>query len=206
MTEPDSSPDANFILPLAAWLTLSVLILGIPALRFPLSANYPRPAESMALHVFLVSEFLLSALLFPILLRNLRFSLLIVLVTCPFVFLAAFLAFIPASRAALCAIDLTLWLLALRLFRSLLTSPRARLAGIAIASAVVLGGPLIWYLSAEFAAGIPSFRGAACLGPIPGALALIHEPNISITPWLFTLLCWAVLLPAVAIDRRTRIS
>jgi len=206
MIEPDSSTDRNFLLPLAAWLALSLLILGIPALRLPLSANYPRPAESLALHVFLVSQFVLSALLFPILLRNLRFALWIIVATCPFVFLAAFLAFIPATRAALCALDLTLWLLALRVFRSLLPSPRARLAGIAVASALVIGGPILWYLSAEFSGSIPSFRGSACLGPIPGALALIQEPNISLTPWLFTLICWGVLVPAVMIDRRFRAS
>ena len=75
MSEQNGSRDARFVVPLVIWLAVSILSLAVPALRLPLSANYPRPAESMALQVFLVSQFLVSALLFPALMQSLLFRL-----------------------------------------------------------------------------------------------------------------------------------
>src|SRR5688572_25542965 len=120
--------------PLFVWLVLQMAVLVLAAQRVPLSARFPLEAEKLAVHEMLVVQIAVSAMLFPWLLRDRITTLLITLSNILFAHLAAHLAGVPHTRAAIAAAYVVGWLIGLALWRPVLEHGRARMIGVAIAT------------------------------------------------------------------------
>jgi len=139
-----------------------------------------------------------SALLFPLLLRNRRQTILTIATAWPMGQMACFLADAPVDRFIAAEALVTLWIVALALWNWAV--PRAQAVGAAVAAMISLGGPLLWYLRAEFVRESADVHWPtdALLGPVMGALSQIfpdHPPAIAWWP-LVGLAALAVMVSA----------
>src|SRR5262245_54381709 len=85
---------------LLIWLLIQLGALLIGAARVELWANYPRPAENLALDLMLVTQAAASALLLPLLLITWHRAALVIATVVPFAHFAAMLTAVPTVRAA----------------------------------------------------------------------------------------------------------
>lgn len=140
---------------LLTWLGIQFLALWLGASGLPLCADPPQPPQRLALGILLVAQVAASALLFPFLLRTVSQTLLILLTSLPFLQLAGFLSVTPHRRLILAGAGLIIWLIGLAIWQRRLTCEKSRLIAIAIATVLAAGGPLLWYLHAEFSPHSP---------------------------------------------------
>jgi hypothetical protein len=177
--------------PLLLWLTLQLAVLALAAARVPLAAKYPRPAESLAIHLMLATQVAAAALLFPFILRDLRVATMVIVSTWPFDLLAAHLSALPAAQFLPAVSYVTLWLVTLTIWRSVVTSDMLQLVAVTVATAWALGGAGLSYLHDEFTArgvgeGVVEFA-ADGLSPMVGAIRLLQgdmDRNKSAAPWI----------------------
>jgi hypothetical protein len=108
----------------------------------------------------------------------------VIVTSLPFLQMAGFLSATPPAAIALLAAYIIAWLAALALCTPLLRDHRARLRAVALATALILGGPVLWYIGAEFGARPAAGTWAAWLGPLMGALMQLREPPILVAPWI----------------------
>jgi len=148
----DKTPTAPLATPLLIWLMVQLLALLLAAARVPLSANFVQPGEALAVHEMLVAQFAAAAMLFPILLRDARHCLAMMLTAAPMLQLAAVLAPTPTGRVIGAWTSVALWLAALCAWRAAL-APRFHLVAVACANLITVGGLILWYLAREFAGG-----------------------------------------------------
>ncbi len=169
----------------AVWLAVQMLTLLLPIFQIRLADQYPRPAESLALAQMLCVDVAMSAMLMPILFRTPGSTLITVACAWPFLQLAATFSAAPHARAFAAGLYLTGWLLVLGGWSWLLRSDVRRIIASAVASALALGGPLLWYLKSEFATELPmaAWMTQGLAGPIMGALAVLQRQNAAQT-WL----------------------
>jgi hypothetical protein len=187
-TTPTPRPAPALIAPLALWLAIQLAALLLAASRVPLSARYPTPEESLAVHVLVIVQIAASAMLFPLLFRGLTTSIVLIATTIPFLQLAAFLAAQTDNRRlALCSIYVALWLAGLALLNASLPSTRTKMYGVALATAISLGGAILAYLHREFGAPATTFDWSqhAFLGPIMGCMAILGADPAAGTIWFF---------------------
>jgi len=172
--------------PLAGWLILQLLALLLPVLQLPLSDNFTRPAERLAIEEMLTTQIAFAALLMPVLFSNCSTSLFVIACTWPFIQLAGTLSATPPTRILLATAYLAGWLALLTAWRSILRTTRAQMIGVAAASILSIGAALLWYLRVEFLTQQtdPLWSRDALLGPILAALAILHEQPLSFRPWL----------------------
>jgi hypothetical protein len=175
--------------PVFAWLALQMLALLAAGLRVPFSARFLVPEEQLALHEMFTVQIIASAMLFPILCRNLPTAATAIAVTPLMVQLAGVIAaqseWIPLTVA--CAYP-TLWLIGLALWASALRgSGKAQLYGITAATLLVIGGVLVAYLAREFASpGQPlDWAQRGWLGPLMAGFALLEAGVRTGTAWAF---------------------
>src|SRR5436190_7527032 len=102
---------------LLIWLVLQLLVLLLPVLQVPLSDEFPRPAEKLALAEMVVAQMALAALLFPILMRDLSSAVVMAATTWPFLLLAGLLSSIPRPQLLEVGGFISLWVIALGLLR-----------------------------------------------------------------------------------------
>lgn len=180
---PPRSPAA----PLFCWLVVQFLALSLGALRIPLSARFPPPGEQFAIHIVLVAQVVASALLFPLIMRDVKTSVMVILTTVPFVQLASYLSAIDAARAALAAAYVATWLAVLAAWRPLLRTRGDQMRGVACAVALSLGAAIIWYVRAETRASAPiDWSHDGLFGPVLGAIAQVEASAARLTPWFIT--------------------
>src|SRR3954463_8926538 len=67
--------------PIFTWLALQMLALLAAGLRVPFSARFVVPEEQLAIHEMFTVQMIASAMLFPILLRNLATAATVIAVT-----------------------------------------------------------------------------------------------------------------------------
>lgn len=157
---------------IAAWLAAQLGALGLCAMRAMLWARAPRAGEQLALDAMLATQIAASALLFPLLLRNLPSTVFAIATAWPLSQLAALLADASLNQWLAAESYVSLWLIALHLWSRVLQNSWAKLLGTAIAATLSLGGPLLWYLRLDFGNGPESQpRGFAAFGPIAGAIS-----------------------------------
>jgi len=161
--------------------------------RVPLAAQYPRAGERLAAYLLLATQVVAAAALMPWLLRGWRTSLLAAACCWPLLGIAAMLSNVAPSRALAAAGYLTAWIAALAIWNAAAPSRRLAFAFSAVASAVAAGGPLLWYLRAEFNPPDPSAPDPAWYyGPVVTAFSLVDGHPDSQGAWL-------VLLAAIAL-------
>src|ERR1051325_1322831 len=100
-------------LSLLIWLVLQLLVLLLPVLQVQLSDEFPRPAEKLAIEEMVVSQIALSALLFPLLLRDFPSAIVMAATTWPFLLLAGLLSSTPAYPLLEAGAFVSIWIIAL---------------------------------------------------------------------------------------------
>jgi hypothetical protein len=216
LTESAPAPSSNppratdrILAPLIVWLAVQMSSLCLAALRIPLSARYPQPEESLAIHVLVIVQITAAALLFPLLFRSITSSIMVIISAVPFIQLAAFLAtFTDNRRLAFCTIYLFGWLAGLAIVNASLRSERAKMYGVAAGVLMAVGGAVVAYLHREFGAPAGAFdwNSHASLGPIMGCVAILEANPPAGTVWLFLGLFLAVALLLLGLNfwRRKR--
>jgi hypothetical protein len=172
--------------PITAWLLVQIGALTLAALRVPLAAQYPPLGEFQAVGVLLAVQFAALALLFPWLLRNWRTTLVAVAAAWVMLACAAALAAWSFAEILPAAVFLTAWI---GVFAILGRLRSAKLKGILSASTAVyvIGGPLLWYLQAEFESG--SLRDPSpAFGPL--LIGVTTPPHFPPSAWI-EILCVA---------------
>jgi hypothetical protein len=197
------------VTPLVVWLAAQMSALCLAALRIPLSARYPQPEESLAVHVLVFVQITAGALLFPLFFRSITSSVIVIASAIPFIQLAAFLAtFTDNRRLALCTAYLIGWLAGLAIVNASLRTKRTKMYGVAGAVLISMGGGLVAYLHREFGAPAGTFDWGshASLGPIMGCVAILEADPLAGTVWLFMglFLAAALLLLGLNFWRRKR--
>ena len=191
--------------PLFLWLVLQLLALSLAVFHVPLSARFPPPGEQFAIHIMLVTQVAASALLFPFLMRDVKTSAIVILSIAPFVQLSSYLSSVPISRAALAAVYVAVWLLTLAIWRMMLDSRSREMLGVACASALALGGAIIWYVGAEAREPGPiDWSHDALFGPILGAVSQLHTAPAS--AWGPITAVLALTAAAFAVTRKRRVG
>lgn len=175
------SLDCTPAAPLFVWLVIQLIALAVAVFRAPLSARFPPPGEQFAIHIMLIVQVVVSAMLFPFLMRDVKTSVMVILTIVPFVQLSSYLSTIPIARAALAAGYVATWLVTLALWRAILQPRRGEMLGVACALALSLGGAVMWYLRAESHPPRPiDWSRDGMFGPILGAIAQLHaDPSAS---------------------------
>ena len=181
----------------AIWLCAQIAALAACADRIVFWARSPAAVEQLALGVMLTAQIGVSALLFPYLLGNKGSTLLAIVTGWPMAQLAAYMADASRRQLLLGELYVSCWVIGLCLFSRLLRSEWAKLIGAALAAMIALGGPLIFYLRLEFAAGGNlSHDSFSWFGPIDGALSQI-SPGGCVTAWSIPA---AILIVAAALN------
>jgi hypothetical protein len=158
---------------LAVWLGVQVTALGLSALQVRFWARSPLAGEQLGLFFMLAAQVAAASLLFPLLLNNLRSTLIAVVTAWPFAELAAFLADVRESRWIVGEVYVSIWLVTLYLWSGVLRNSWSRLLATALAAMLSLGGPMLWYLHSEFGNGGQTVsESPASFGPIAGAISL----------------------------------
>jgi hypothetical protein len=187
---------------LVIWLAAQLAALGICACRAMLWARAPRAGEELSLFVMLAMQIAMSALLFPHLLGNLRSTIPALATAWPMAQLAAYLSDAPATHLVLAELYVWAWMIGLALWARILSTAWAKLLGIGIASMLSLGGPVLWYLRADFGrddSQLP-FWSMSMFGPICGAISQI-VPKGSIVGWTIPASVFAVALVGYFLKR-----
>jgi hypothetical protein len=159
---------------MVVWLALQLCALALSASRTMLWARSPRASEEMALAVMLITQIIAAALLLP-LLRGRRTFLILAATGWPMAQLAAFAADASLHHVILGEIYVCAWLMVVHVWSRLISSPPGRLYASAIAMLLSLGGPVLCYLSIDFAEEAPHLVSvpAGAFGPAMGAISQI---------------------------------
>lgn len=167
------------------WLALQLAALAASAFRFTLWARMPPAPEQLALPVMLATQVAAAALLFPALLRDFRAAAIAIATAWPMAQLASFLGDADAATWAAGELYVSFWLITLYVWGRAIGVPWLRLYAAALAGVISLGGPVLWYLHAEFtqAGASINWSHAALLGPILGALSQILPAQRLWTAW-----------------------
>jgi hypothetical protein len=170
---------------LGVWMGVQLVALGISAFRVRLWAREPFAAEQLALGTMLITQIGLGSLIFPLLLRNFRSSAVAITTAWPLALLASFLADASVAQVGRGEAYVTVWLIGLFFLARAIRSERGRLLALGCVAMLTLGGPLLWYLGADFSSGTsPSTEAMAFLGPIGGALAQIFPDSHQQARWI----------------------
>jgi hypothetical protein len=196
-TSPDAALDAPAVRspfwPAFVWALIQGGALALVAARVPFFAtkSFPQPPEVLGLHVMLIAQIVGSAMLFPFLLRDLRSSAMVIAMAPPFAVLGTFLTgLIEWRQQTAVASFVGVWLLGLALWRPALRSDRAKAVGVTLGMLAAVGGPLAWYLRAEYALQ-PSPLGAAewpwlaMWGPIFASIGVAMRDPLLRQAWYF---------------------
>ena len=187
------------------WLVIQLLALALPTLQIPLSDNFPRPIERLAVHELVIVQVLAAAMLFPMLFKNIATTIALVASTWPFLQLAGMLAATPTPRLLCAALYLALWMTALALINATLRSRRAQLQATALTTSFTLAGPLLWYLYHEFDTDVTANHDLLLTGtnPILSATEILNSQRRSgSSMWVLMLILLASSLIAALLTRR----
>ena len=158
------------VIPVIVWLLIQLAAIALAASGVELSANFPRPARSLAVHEMLIAQFAGSAIFLSVLFRGgWRVWLAIVLTAAPMLMLAGWLAQMPIGRVMWAWGEVGMWLTALALWNAVVSGPGTRYENKvpgwlcvgfrsilpALAMLLSAGGLVLWYLHAEFRPATP---------------------------------------------------
>ena len=153
----------------------------------------------------LAMQIAMSALLFPHLLGNVRCTILAIVTAWPMAQLAAGLADASARHLVLGELYVWTWMIGLHLWSRRLPTLWPKLLGVAVASMFSLGGPVLWYLRADFGGEQSQMpiSSISMFGPICGAISQII-PNGSKLGWTIpaTVLASGALVCFLKLTRR----
>jgi hypothetical protein len=178
-----SADNAAFVI----WLAVQLVALGLFAERAALWSRAPRASEELALTGMLAMQIGASSLLFPHLLGSWRSTLLAVVTSVVMAQLAAELNEISTKALIFAQIYVISWLIVLSFLSRTLVTGWSRLFASAVVTMLSLGGPILWYLRADFSAEVSAAHLSSTLisfGPLAGAISQTR-PDHPIGAWLF---------------------
>jgi hypothetical protein len=161
-----------------AWLAIQAVALLAAGFRIPFSARFPSPEELLAMHEMLFVQIVASALLFPVLLRNLGTAVFVITAAPLMMLLAGVMAGeSDKSKLILGSLYPMLWLIGLAIWAFALQTPKARLYGVSVATLLAVGGAMLAYLDREFGAPTQTYDWAthSYLGPLVGGISLLES-------------------------------
>jgi hypothetical protein len=131
----------------------------------------------LALRALLVTQLSCSALMFPILVRTIKSTVVVIVSAWPFALVAAALSSTSSRGAFWAESYVSLWLVALCLWRWTLRSPRSLAIASAASVCLILGDPIGHYLLTDFAAGSSAATAPFMTHfmPLNSCLALLTE-------------------------------
>ncbi|HEV8292552.1 MAG TPA: hypothetical protein VGP94_11545 [Tepidisphaeraceae bacterium] len=166
-------------LSLLIWLALQLLVLLLPVMQVRLSDEFPRPAEKLAAEEMVVAQIALTALLLSVLIRDFASALVIAATSWPFLFLAGLLSSTPPYRLLEAGAFISIWIIALGVFRTDATKWNAWAT--AIVATYSIGGAIAAYFRAEFGTGAID---GLLFGPMVGALDVLHGSDDRWRGWV----------------------
>ena len=141
------------------WLAFQLIAVTLSAGRVALWAKYPTTGETLALRAVLATQLITSALLLPVLLQSIHSTAATIVTAWPFAVVAATLSSTPPHGVLWAESFVSLWLITLFVWQTILRSAYARIAMQAVVICIVFSGPLYGYLMTDFSAG-STVRGA----------------------------------------------
>lgn len=179
--------------------------LALSAGRVRLAAQFPEPAESLAVPIMLAIQFSWVAILFPLLCRSWRMGLLVAASGWVMLLFAAALAAWPLQQIVPAGGYLTLWIASLVLWRKVLQRDWLQMMGSSLATAFTVGGPLLWYLRLDLGEH-PGSMSSPAFGPLTPVLMNPRRPALGgwITVLLLAVLGVLALLTRGYSSRRNR--
>jgi hypothetical protein len=197
------------VIPLIVWLLIQLAAIALAASGVALSANFPQPPQSLAVHEMLIAQFVGSAMFLSVLFRGgWRAWIAVVLSAGPMLMLAAWVARVPMSRVMLPWGEVGLWLTMLALWRAVVSHKKLSESNapglqfpvvVSVLSAVALllsaGGLLWWYLRVD--ARLDSDLKPLIFSPLACALNHLGGPS-NLAPLLSTGALSAVALVILA--------
>jgi len=174
---------SRLAIPLIVWLLIQLAAIALAASGVRLSASFPRPPQSLAVHEMLVAQFVGSAMFFAVLFRGgWRGCLAMIVTAAPMLMLAAWLARMPILRVPMLWVHVGAWVTMLALW-SAVSRDHSKAGGsagflrvlTAFAMLLSAGGLLLWYLRFEF----QHDRDFAFVGwlPLSGVLEGLAAPS-----------------------------
>ena len=121
----------------------------------------------------LAMQIAMSALLFPLLLGNLRSTIPTIVTAWPMALLAANLSDSTANHLVVGELYVCALMIGLYLWSKMLPTTWSKLLGVGVASMLSVGGPVLWYLRADFGPDQlqSPIRSMSMFGPICGAIS-----------------------------------
>jgi hypothetical protein len=177
---PSFTAASHPFIPLLVWLLVQLAALILAALRVPLAAQYPQPAEFQAVRVMLGFQFIWATILLGSLLANWRMAVIAICSAWMFLLLAAVLAGWSLIEVVPSAGFLSLWMVVLATIAYAARSMRWRMIFSAVASTYVLGGALLIYLQSDFGSTSPQATNLI-YGPL--YIALSNPRHVAATHW-----------------------
>jgi hypothetical protein len=167
------------------WLVWQLGALAIVALRIPLSARYPIAGEKWGLGVILVAQIAGISIFFTFLVTNFSATIITLALAWPMGELAGILTDAAGRSVILGECYVSAWIVTLFLWMQIARRERSRVYLSVLAAMISFGGPVIWYLHAEFNSnGNAQWSWVAALGPIVGALSQIMPDLSSEFVWI----------------------
>ena len=191
--------------PLLFWLLIQVGALTLAAGRVPLAARYPIAGERYALDLLLAVQVGFAAMLFPWLLRDLSTAVMAIASCWPALALAVMLSSLKPGTLVIAGGYLTLWLASLTAWRFALANEKSQMIGTAVAATWAIGGPVVWYLRAEFNSPMQSaLNPGPFFGPLTGALTQIGASGARLSDWLVLAMLFFLGCAATVMTHRAR--
>jgi hypothetical protein len=157
-------------------------------------ARSPGASEQLALHAMIATQVAAVSLLFPYLLGSWRSTVLSMVSAIVLSQLASEMADAPQKGFVLAQIYVVGWIAALYILLRSLPTRTFQLLATSIVTMISVGGPLLWYLRADFSgadSASPQTPSISLFGPLAGAISQIG-PDRSLFPWLFVAIAFLV--------------
>ncbi len=185
-TKSNQPPTTDrFAFAITLWLIAQLGALGLAAMRPMLWSRSAMDSERYALAMMLVVQIGLSSLMFPVLLRKFSSVVIVFATAWPMAQLACVLADAPVIGCIRGELYLLAWIIVLHLWCGILTTRFRGSIASCIGGLLAFGGPILWYLRAEFA--VESIQVdwslAGRFGPMMGALSQVVPAGPVMGAW-----------------------
>jgi hypothetical protein len=196
---PPLTPTVVSVGPLLLWFVVQLAALLLSALRVPLAAQFPQPAEFQAVRVLLAIQFAWVAIVFPMLLINWRMAVLALASAWVMLALAAGLSAWTFTLVLPAAGYLAVWIIVLWTWRAGLVSAGQQSFAAAVMATYFIGGALLWYVQLDF--GVTSPAPASLVnGPLLMIVANPQHPPAG--GWILAAVMEAAALIVLMVWRR----
>jgi hypothetical protein len=175
-------PTSKNFIPILIWGFIQIALLAICVGRVPLWAHHPYPRESLALPVMWCGQIIFCSLCFPVLMPDARMAVAVISMTIPFNELTGLLSNCSQIILLKGFSCFSVWSIGVWALGRLLESSQSRLAAIAVATLISVGGTIFDYLRWEQVANSPTPEAFRPISLLPKLCAISSAD--SSPPWI----------------------